>query len=160
MKQPTLHEASHLCVKLTPEVVTVVRLYQARWSSTVRWSVFLYDDAEERTPLHYSTWLPVQSQLTDDMRYVGLWPIGKRNHKHAPEPYPRSNGMSCTMSGEREGANQTGRVIPGAVNTALGSAWITAQRVHGNSHPFIQSVGLLSGLLYIYVWIQSFVDHI
>lgn len=81
---------------------------------------------EQRTPLRYSTCLPVQSQLTDDMlRYQvpqvsGQWEI--RTHNHAPEPHGRSNRVRCTMSGEREGANQTVRVIPGAADGAVGSA--------------------------------------
>lgn len=45
-----------------------------------------------------------------------------RNHNHAPEPYRWSNGMRCTMSGERQGPNPNRKVIPSEVHTAVGSA--------------------------------------
>ncbi|TNN53117.1 hypothetical protein EYF80_036699 [Liparis tanakae] len=60
-----------------------------------------------------------QSQPGVDMRrYPVLHFVDQseiRSHNHAPEPCPRTNGVSCAMYGEREAANQTADVIPGAL---------------------------------------------
>ncbi|KAF3848681.1 hypothetical protein F7725_015178 [Dissostichus mawsoni] len=61
---------------------------------------------KKRRRAEQPTWPTDQSQLTNNMRRYLVPQISGQSasgkHKHAPEPYLLSNGVSCTMSGEKK----------------------------------------------------------